>query len=76
MIDNAIQPQPVVAELSTADNVIEILPNEVGEEVPAVPELSRVEPQVEVNYLTKTPDSPPISQGDAIPQTTTDNHTD
>jgi Reverse transcriptase (RNA-dependent DNA polymerase) len=72
VIDNAIQPQPVVAELPTADNVIEILPNEVGGEVPAVPELSRVEPQVEVNYPTETPDSPPIPQGDAIPPTTTD----
>ena len=30
VIDNAMQPQPVIADLLTADNVIDILPYGVG----------------------------------------------
>ena len=71
-IDNAIQPQPVIAELPTADGVIEIQPFEVGGEVQALPELSSVESQVETNYPTETPESLSIPQGDVNPPTTTD----
>ena len=53
------QPQPVIADLPHADNVIELPYHEVGGGVPGVPELGSMAPQVDdVAHPMETPDVP------------------
>ena len=66
----ATHPQPVIADLPQADNVIELPHYEVGGMAPGVLELGIMEPQVEsVAYPTETPvvlTPPHIPQGEPL----------